>query len=154
MMTSKLITSTLGKSLVVFGLAISLMSCGGSKAEALDINNEQAIINFMQGKWTFDNTAKAIEYRIEIVGNSMKLYGKVAGDNWKAVPDAERNFTLGTPTMDVDKYYHIRYLEFDEGNLTLGFRSITPIWVVCDKAWGEPAMPYGGGFTYLRKGWY
>lgn len=81
----------------------------------------------------------------------MKLWEKLDGADWKLSPE-EKKFTLGSPTMDVDKYYHIRYLQFD-GDLTLSFRCVEPIWVVCDKDWGESSILYGGRFTSFHKGW-
>lgn len=152
-MLNKFINPISSSFLVLLVFALGLTSCGGSKGKALDINNEAEIINFLQGKWEFDNTAKGVEYKIEIVGHTMKLYDRVAGSSWESTPTAERDFTLGMPTMDIDKYYHVRYLDFDEGDLPLSFRAVKPIWVVCDEKWGEPAIPYGGGFTYLSHGW-
>lgn len=123
------------------------------KIKNLPTYSDNDLTSFLQGKWMADNSGKSIQYKIEIVGNNLKLYERLDGSEWSSSPTAQRPFTLGGLTLDYDKYYHVRYLQFDNGDLPMSFRAVGPIWVVCDEKWGAPALLYGGGFTAFRKGW-
>ena len=136
---------------------------GGSDAEKIivDINDPKAIETYMQGKWHFEDYAvspnETTKYRFEIVGNTLKIWSCIGNVkdpfNMNLEGDPKiHEFTLGQPTRDVDGY-HARYLEFDEGNVSLTYRALSPIWFLSDaEYWDEPQISSVGG-NYWGKGW-
>jgi hypothetical protein len=72
----------------------------------------------------------------------LKLYEKIEGAYWKPNPTDERPFTLSALALDYDKYYQVRYLQFDE-DLKDRFFKISFIGMVIDpKGYSEEEISW------------
>lgn len=124
----------------------------------IDINKKQEVLGFIQGKWSWEKYVSANEtwrYRFEIVGDKIKIWTCVNNVKDPFIMDEyeEFNFELGEPTRDVDGY-NCRYLvinEFNNDLVSLGLRSISPIWVVIDDYWKTPVVRCGSGIPVWDK---
>jgi len=121
----------------------------------VDINNEQQILDAMQGRWSYNvHTGlvnETFQYRFEITGNQLKIWSDIGNVEDKfdmSKGYKTHKFTLSEPTRDVDGH-PCRYLQFDESNVSLTYRSIDPIWVI-DKPF---AMRSGAGIPYWKRDW-
>jgi len=82
---------------------LSFSSCSErTRGTGLDINNKEVVLKFLQGKWTSENNSRydGIHYKIEIVGNKIKVWDHLKGSAWDVSPDCEVEFDL----TDVTKY--------------------------------------------------
>ena len=124
----------------------------------IDINKSQAVLSYIEGKWSWEKYVSANEtwrYRFEIIGNKIKIWTCVNNVKDPFIMDEyeEFNFELGEPTRDVDGY-NCRYLvinEFNNDLVSLGLRSISPIWVVIDDYWKTPVIRCGSGIPVWDK---
>ncbi len=156
--------------LVFFGLVGILCVCmvlfGDKKkvqtqqaSAKLGINDSKAIESYLQGKWSWEKHSGSVNdtrrYRFEIIGNKLKIWETINNMEDKFDMNHEPNvheFSLGEPTRDVDGY-QCRYLQFDEGNVSLTYRAISPIWFVADDHWDTPVIRCGSGLPSWSRGW-
>lgn len=154
----KIISSTL-----LVGLFILFAYGSGSDSEEVkvDINDTKAIESYLQGKWHWEkysgNANETWKYRFEIVGNQLKIWSCIGNIDDPFDMNMEGNpkiheFNLGQPSRDVDGY-NCRYLEFDEGNVSLTYRAISPIWFVSDENWDTPVIRSASGTPSWTRGW-
>jgi hypothetical protein len=143
----------------VFITGIFLLFAIGSgesdKKVKIDINDQQALEKYIQGKWSWEKHTGDINhtwrYRFEINGNKLKIW--TSFNNTDDPFDMsggyeELNFTLGSPTRDVDGY-KARFLEFalfDKTNFFgLTYEGLSPFWLVSDDNWDTPVLRCGSG---------
>lgn len=147
----KIITSILIS--IVFLVFAFGSGSDNTKKISIDINDTNAIQKYLQGKWEWERHTGSVNFterfRFEIVGNKLKIWSCIGNTDDPFKMDMEddpkiHEFTLGEPTRDVDGY-HCRYLEFDEGNVSLAYRSLSPIWIVSDDNWNEPVIRCASG---------
>lgn len=147
---------TIGSFLIV-GMFLFLAFGSGSseKKIKIDINDKQALEDYIQGKWSFEKHTGDINhtwrFRLEIKGNKLRIWRC-----WNNMDDPfdmsggyeEFNFTLGSPTRDIDGY-HARNLEFAVFDKTNNFggvyNSLMPIWIVSDDHWDTPVLRCASG---------
>jgi hypothetical protein len=150
-------------SILIVGAFLFLAFASGSSDEKIkiDINDTQALENYMQGKWSLENHTGDINhtwrYRFEIKGNKLRIWRC-----WNNMDDPfdmsagyeEFNFTLGSATRDVDGY-HARYLEFAVFDKTNNFggvyNSLSPFWIVSDDHWDTPVLRCASGIPTWSK---
>lgn len=154
-MTNKFL-KTIGSFLII-GVFLFLAFGSGSSGKKIkiDINDSQALQNYIQGKWSFEKHTGDINhtwrFRLEIKGNKLRVWRC-----WNNMDDPfdmsggyeEFNFTLGSPTRDIDGY-HARNLEFAVFDKTNNFggvyNSLMPIWIVSDDHWDTPVLRCASG---------
>ncbi|MCR4030287.1 MULTISPECIES: lysozyme inhibitor LprI family protein [Flavobacterium] len=150
-------------SVLIVGIFLFLAFASGSSDEKIkiDINDTSALENYMQGKWSLEKHTGDINhtwrYRFEIKGNKLRIWRC-----WNNMDDPfdmsggyeEFNFTLGSPTRDVDGY-HARYLEFAVFDKTNNFggvyNSLSPFWIVSDEHWDTPVLRCASGIPTWSK---
>jgi hypothetical protein len=114
-------------------------NCGDTKSTSVvDINDTNAITNYLQGKWSWErittNPNETNKYRIEITGTTMKIWMDIGNSKDPfdmSEPPVSHQFTFSSPTRDVDGF-RCRYLNFDEGNVSLVYRGVSPFWFISD----------------------
>lgn len=151
-------------SVLIVGVFLFLAFGSGSNSDEkikIDINDTKALENYMQGKWSWEQHTGDINhtwrYRFEIKGNKLRIWRC-----WNNTDDPfdmndgyeEFNFTLGSPTRDVDGY-HARYLEFAVFDKTNNFggvyNSLSPFWIVSDDHWDTPVLRCSSGIPTWSK---
>ncbi|MFV8390739.1 lysozyme inhibitor LprI family protein [Flavobacterium sp. LB1P71] len=154
---------TIGSILLV-GIFLFIAFGSGSDSDEkikIDINDTKALENYMQGKWSLEKHTGDINhtwrYRFEIKGNKLRIWRC-----WNNIDDPfdmsdgyeEFNFTLGSPTRDIDGY-HARNLEFalfDKTNNFGGvYNSLSPFWIVSDDHWDTPVLRCASGIPTWSK---
>ncbi len=121
----------------------------------IDINDQQALEKYIQGKWSWKKETGDINhtwrYRFEIKGNNLKIWN--CFNNTKDPFDMSEGyeefvFTIGAPTRDVDGY-NARYLEFavfDKTNFFgMTYEALSPFWIVSDENWDTPVLRCSSG---------
>ena len=149
-------------SIVIAGIFLLIaFGSGGEETKKIkiDINDTKAIETYLQGKWAWEkHTGSPNEtwrYRFEIQGNKLKIWDCISNVNDPFDMNVEthtHDFTLGEPTRDVDGY-KCRYLLFDESNVSLTYRVLSPIWFISDERLNEPALNSSSGIPSWSKGW-
>jgi hypothetical protein len=133
-------------------MCMILSSCSSSYVH-LDINNESKITEYLQGEWSTTLYKPQRDLRLVIQGNTMRLWEKYEEiGTWDSQPQVTQ-FKLSAPTSGLDGYYKGRMIVFDESNLSLAFRSIDNMYIICDDDWarlaGSPSFGCGG--VYFTK---
>lgn len=129
-----------------------------SSEKKVKLEDSAAITDFFQGKWKWIKYASLPnenhKFRFEISGNQLKIWSCIGNTNdpfnmsISGQPHIHQ-FTLGPVTRDVDGQ-PCRYLEFDEGNVSLAYRCVSPIWITAYD--DEPTIWCAGGTSWNR-GW-
>jgi uncharacterized FlaG/YvyC family protein len=151
-------------SILLVGAFLFIAFGSGSDSDEkikIDINDTKALENYMQGKLSLEKHTGDINhtwrYRFEIKGNKLRIWRC-----WNNTDDPfdmsdgyeEFNFTLGSPTRDVDGY-HARYLEFAVFDKTNNFggvyNSLSPFWIVSDDHWDTPVLRCASGIPTWSK---
>jgi hypothetical protein len=144
----------------VIGLIFFLTAFGSRNSDSnekikIDINDQQALEKYIQGKWSWEKQTGDVNhtwrYRFEIKGNNLKIWNCFNNTNDPfdmSEGYEEFNFTLGSPTRDVDGY-KARYLEFavlDKTNFFgMTYEALSPFWLVSDENWDTPVLRCGSG---------
>ncbi len=127
-----------------------------SETTVTNINDIEDIQRFMQGKWSYEvhtgNVNETLKYRFEIVGKTLKIWSDIGNVNDEFDMSGQpkvHDFILSDVTRDVDGH-PCRYLQFDESNVSLTYRALSPIWVMSDKT---TEMRSDAGIPYWRRDW-
>lgn len=144
-------------SLLIVGFFLFLAFGSGESGEKviIDINDQQALEKYIQGKWAWEKYTSDVNhtwrYRFEIIGNKLKIWScfNNTDDPFDMSGGYEElTFTLGRPTRDVDGY-KARYLEFNLFDKTnffgLTYEALSPIWLVSDDNWDKPVLRCASG---------
>lgn len=127
----------------------------------IDINDQQALEKYIQGKWSWEKHTGDINhtfrYRFEIIGNKLRIWScfNNTDDPFDMSEGFEEyNFTLGKPKRDIDGF-HARYLEFgvfdNRNDYSLTFYSLGSFWLVSDENWDTPVLKCGSGISWSRE---
>lgn len=125
--------------------------------ESLGVNSSAVEVqNYIQGKWAYEihtgDINNTLRYRFEITGNTLKIWSDIGNidDPFDMNHDIESHqFSLSEIIRDVDGNPS-RYLDFDESNVSLTYRTLSPIWVKLGKSGG---LRSDAGIPYWRRGW-
>jgi hypothetical protein len=142
-------------------LAFGSGSSDSDEKITIDINNSQALQNYMQGKWSWEKHTGDVNhtwrYRFEIKGNKLKI--------WKCLNNTddpfnmsegyeEYNFTLGSPKRDIDGFNSrpLEFAQFDETNyFGLTYNALSPFWLISDDRFDTPLLKCGSGIASWSK---
>lgn len=162
MKANKTIAKIISTILIAFVFLFLAFGSGESDEKIkIDINDQQALEKYIQGKWSYEKHTGDVNhtwrYRFEIIGNKLKVYSCLnnTDDPFDMSGGYEEfNFTLGSPTRDVDGY-KARFLEFsilDKTNFFgLTYEALSPFWLVSDDNWDTPVLRCGSGIpTWSR----
>lgn len=155
------IISSLVIAVVFLFLAFGSGSSDSDEKVKIDINDTQALLNYMQGTWSWENHTGVVNetwrYRFEIKGSKLKV--------WKCLNNIEDpfdmsegyeeyNFTLGSPRRDIDGFNsrNLEFALFDETNhLGLTYNALAPFWLICDDNWDTPNLRCASGIQPWSK---
>jgi uncharacterized protein YecT (DUF1311 family) len=150
----KIISSAIITGVFLF-FAFGSGSSDSNEKIKIDINDQKALEKYIQGKWSWEKETGDINhtwrYRFEIKGNKLRIWNCFNNTNDPfdmSEGYEEFNFTLGSPTRDVDGY-KARYLEFalfDKTNFFgMTYESLSPFWLVSDDKWDTPVLRCSSG---------
>jgi hypothetical protein len=150
----KEIGSTLMVGVFLF-LAFGSDDSSDSPKVKIDINNQQELEKYIQGKWSWERHTGDVNhtwrYRFEINGNKLKIwqcFNNMDDPFDMSEGYEEYNFTLGSPTRDVDgnKSRNLEFALFDKENFFgLTYNALSPFWVVSDENYNTPVLKCASG---------
>jgi len=138
---------------------LSIIACNNkTKKIMVDINNQKAVEDYLQGKWEFNNywdgskEGKHSRYRIEIKGNHLNVW-RCYSDPSNPFDMSEgitlsRDFTLGSP-VSAEFGSTVRYLYVEKSReLSLFYLLFGQLRIDCDSRFDAPSLG-----TDIAQGW-
>tara|TARA_R110002049_G_C9172462_1_gene562053 strand:+ start:5354 stop:5785 length:432 start_codon:yes stop_codon:yes gene_type:complete len=117
----------------------------GDSEPEVNLNNQQEVINYVQGRWQFTKYSGSFDYRILIEGNKISIWSKLKNSSWKNnEPEEVNNYSLSDVFSNIDNR-ECRSIGIDNTSLLLN--SMGGLQVV-----GNGIMHSGASY-FVNKGW-